>query len=150
MINLEYIRFIKIVLIKIKELGVDVSKMEMDHVGYQASSDEDYNQLTLEFNKIGKRLSEVIVGGRRVGIYKLNNPIRYMQYLIPEIELIAPKKDQVCPSALEHAEFVLKESFESFMKKYSNLPWDTSAISQLGFPLIKLRLDKDIQVKFHL
>lgn len=144
-----YENFIKKILDKLDELGIDVSNLNMDHIGYQASSNEDYDNLVSEFDAIGERVSEAVVGGRRVGIYKLNEPLRFRQYVNTAIELIAPKADQVCPSALEHIEFVI-DGFENFMKKYPDVQWDTSAISQSDFPMIKLKLDKDIQVKFHL
>lgn len=144
-----YENFIKRILDKLDELGIDVSNLNMDHIGYQASSNEDYDKLVAEFDAIGERASEAIVGGRRVGIYKLNKPLRFRQYVNTAIELIAPKAGQVCPSALEHVEFVI-DNFKNFMKKYPGISWDTSAISQPDFPMIKLKLDKDLQVKFHL
>lgn len=122
----------------------------MDHIGYQASSNDDYDKLRGEFDGLGERVSEEVVGGRRVGIYKLNNPLHYQQYTNTAIELVAPKEGQQCPSALEHVEFVLKEPFESFMRCYPKISWDISAINQPGFPMIKLRLTRDTQVKFHL
>lgn len=144
-----YETFIEKILRKLDELGIDVSGLNMDHIGYQASSNEDYDKLITEFDEIGKRMSEAIVWGRRVGIYKLNKPLRLRQYINTAIELIAPKDGQVCLSALEHVEFVI-DDFENFMKKYPNIQWDTSAISQPDFPMIKLKLDKNLQVKFHL
>lgn len=145
----DYENFIKRILGKLDELGIDVSGLNMDHVGYQASSDDDYDKLKIEFDAIGERVSEAVVGGRRVGIYKLNKALCFRQYVNTAIELIAPKEGQVCPSALEHVEFVI-DSFENFMKKYPDIQWDTSAISQPDFPMIKLKLGKDLQVKFHL
>ena len=144
-----YTIFIEEVLEKLHEFKIDVSSFEMDHIGYQASSNEDYDRLREEFDKLGNRISEEIVGGRRVGIYTLNNPLQYQQYIIPVIELIAPKEGQICPSALEHVEFVIQESFESFIKRYSNISWDVSAINQKDFPMVKLKLNTYIQVKFH-
>lgn len=145
-----YVQFIDIIFQKLQENKIDVAAFEMDHIGYQASSDENYDKLKSEFEKLGHRVSENIVGGRRVGIYKLNNPLKYKQYIISAAEVVAPKKDQVCPSALEHVEFVINSSFETFLKKYQNIPWDLTALNQPVFPMVKLKLDKYIQVKFHL
>lgn len=144
-----YENFIQKILDKLNEAGVDVSSLNMDHIGYQASSDSDYDKLKAEFDSIGERISEKIVRGRRVGIYKLNKPLRFRQYVNTAIELIAPKAGQICPSALEHVEFVI-DGFKNFMKKYPDIQWDTSAISQPDFPMIKLKLDNNLQVKFHL
>ena len=144
-----YITFVEDILKRIHDFGIDVSDLNMDHIGYQASSNEDYDNLKAEFNKIGELVSEKIVGGRRVGIYKLKNPLKYKQYLNEAIELVAPKEGQVCLSGLEHVEFILKETFDSFMKKYPNISWDTSKTNQPMFPMIKLKLSDATQVKFH-
>lgn len=144
-----YTTFIEEILKKISELGIDVSDLDMDHIGHQASSNEDYDNLKTEFDKIGTLVSEKIVGGRRVGIYKLKNPLKYKQYVNEAIELVAPKEGQICPSALEHVEFVFKETFDSFMKRYPNVSWDTSKVNQPMFPMINLKISDTTQVKFH-
>lgn len=144
-----YQLFIETLLKKISEFGIDVSDLNMDHIGYQASSDADYDAMKGKFNTIGTLISEKIVGGRRVGIYKLYEPLKYKNYSPVAIEFYAPKAGQVCPSGLEHVEFVIKESFESFMAKYPNVPWDTSAMNQPEFPQVKLKLTDTTQVKFH-
>ncbi len=134
---------------KINELGIDVFGYELDHIGYQAASNEDYDRLKPEFMEIGELVAENIVGGRRVGVFKLERKLKYRNYAIPAIELVAPKEGEVCPSALEHAEFVIPEDFETFMKKYPALAWDTSAVDQAVFPMVKLKLTDHTQVKFH-
>ena len=144
-----YHQFIEKVLTDIDTFGIDVSNLNMDHIGYQASSGEDYEHLKTEFDQIGTLMSEKIVGGRRVGIYRFHEPLRYKQYINTAIELIEPKPDQICPSALEHVEFVI-DNFESFMHQYPEVTWDTSAITQPDFPMIKLKLSGSTQVKFHL
>lgn len=142
-------RFLDELIQKINELGIDVFGYELDHIGYQASSDEDYDRLKPEFREIGELVYEDIVGGRRVGIFNLERKLKYRNYAVSAIELVAPKAGEVCPSALEHAEFVIPEDFETFMKKYPTVAWDTGAIDQAVFPLIKLKLTDHTQVKFH-
>ncbi len=134
---------------KINELGIDVFGYELDHLGYQASSNEDYDRLKPEFMEIGEIVAEKIVGDRQVGVFKLERKLKYRNYYISAIELVAPKAGEVCPSALEHAEFVIPEDFETFMKKYPALAWDTSAANQDVFPMVKLKLTDHTQVKFH-
>lgn len=145
-----YKDFLDKLLQNIEVKGVDVSKYNLDHFGYQCSSNEDYDKLKPELEKTGKLISENIVGGRRVGIFKLNEPTEYKNWKIQAVELVAPKEGQECPSALEHAEFVIDTDFNSFVKKYPNLNWDLTAISQPTFPMVKLKLSDYTQVKFHL
>ena len=99
---------------------------------------------------MGRELSEEIVGGRRVGIFLLNKPVMYKGRSIPAVELVAPKDGQVCPSALEHVEFVIDTDFVNFMARYPDLPFDTTKMNQPTFPMITLKLGENIQVKFHL
>lgn len=141
--------FLDTIFSKLAELNIDISTYELDHIGYQASSSSDYDKLLPKFKEIGSQIHEATVGGRRVSIFELKTPFVYKNYLIPAIELVEPKPDQICPSALEHVEFVLTESFEQFLEKYPDIEWDTSAIDQKDFPMIKLKLGDNIQVKFH-
>lgn len=145
-----YKEFLDELIKNINEKGIDLSNLYLDHIGYQASSNQDYDNLKSEFDKIGKLISEEIVGGRCVGVYKFNSPLIYNGKEIPAIELVAPKEGQVCPSALEHCEFVLDTDFETFVKKYPNVNFDTSKISQPTFPMVTLKLSDTTQVKFHL
>ena len=145
-----YTQFLDSIFQKLAELRIDVSKYELDHFGYQTSSDADYDFLKPEFERPGEFFSEETVGGRRVGVLIFSKPLQYKDYKIPAMELVAPKAKQVCPSSLEHVEFVLTEGFEDFMKKYPEIKFDVSAINQPMFPMLKLTVDKNIQVKFHL
>ena len=121
---------------KIQDKQIDVLDLYLDHLGYQSSSNEDYDLLKPQFLEIADEKSEAIVGNRRVGIFKLKIPIIYQGRIIPAIELIAPKENQICPSGWEHVEFVINEEFNKFNKKYSNLSWDTSKTNQPDFPMI--------------
>jgi len=149
MIKLDHNTFLDAFFQKLNKVKIDVSRYEMDHLGYQASSDEDYDQLKQELQKEGDFLDENLVGGRRVGLFMLKQPLLYKKYSINALELIAPKEEQVCPSALDHAEFIIDEDFESFTQKYPNLAWDKSKMDQPMFPMVSLKLDDNMQVKFH-
>lgn len=142
--------FINKILKRLDELGVDVRNFELDHLGYQTASNEEYDSLRLKFTDYGKLVREAIVGGRRVGIYKLNSPLIYKNYTIPGLELIEPKNAEVCPSGLEHLEFVIDEPFSTFIEKYPDIAWDTSALNQPEFPRLKLEIDTNTRVKFNL
>ncbi len=134
---------------KLSEHGIDIAGYTMDHIGYQCSSDADYDKLKATFSCKGEFIDEIVVGGRRVGLFKLYEVIPYKDYKINAVELIAPKEGQICPSALEHVEFVIGEQFDTFMDRYPTVKWDISAINQPIFPMLKLPLGDDIQVKFH-
>ena len=80
---------------------------------------------------------------------KLNAPIQYGNNTIIALEIIEPKKGQVCDSAWEHAEFVTTEPYKKIMDRYSNLEWDTSSMNRSIYSHLKLRLTDSMQLKFH-
>ena len=144
-----YKEFLNKFLQKINDLGIDVSKYDLDHLGYQASSNEEYDQIKPEVIEIADLMSENIVGGRRVGVFKLHEPLRYKHYVIEAFELIAPKAGQICPSGLDHAEFVIDQKFNEFMARYPEINWDISAVNQPVFPMVKLNFGDNMTAKFH-
>ena len=89
-----YISFLDLLTGKIRSFGIDVSHLNLDHFGYQASSDQDYDRLKLEFEKIGKLLSEEIVGGRRVGIFEFlpHSIIEVIPF--PPLNWLPPNQDK--------------------------------------------------------
>ncbi len=133
----------------LEKVGIDVSNLEMDHIAYKTSSEKEYFDLMPDFLKIGSLVKESIVRERRVGIFKLNKPWYYKDYTISAVELIAPKKDEIIKPGFEHAEFVLNESYKSFMKRTPNLDWDITVMNSDLFSMIKLKLMNNMQVKFH-
>ena len=150
MLNLNYNSFLDQLFQKLTNLNVDVTGLELDHLGYIVSSVEEYNSVKQELIKLGDFIKEPIVGNWQVGHVKLFEPMGYKSYVIPVLELIAPLQGETPTLGFEHAEFVLKESYQSYMAKYPKLNWDISAINRPEFSMIKLRLDENTQVKFHL
>lgn len=135
---------------RLKIFKIDIDTMQLDHIAYQASTPDEYNILMPEFLKAGELIREVIIKDRRVAVFKFFRQVNYREYSIEAAELIEPVADTQPESGWEHAEFVLKESFESFITKHPNIPWDTSSMDRLKFAHLKLRLADNMQVKFHL
>lgn len=133
---------------QIQKAGLDISDLPLDHIAYQASSSEDYEKLLPEFSNLGGLVSEEIIGERRVAVFRLKESIQYKNYRIPALELIEPKEGQVCDSAFQHAEFVINQPFEEYMKKYPNLKWDTSSMHRDEFSHLKLNFDNRLTLKF--
>lgn len=150
MVTDTYPQFLEKLLSSLIDKKVDVTNMEMDHIGYQTSSSEEYERLLPEFTKLGPQVREALVNGRRVAIYKLNDKLKYKNFVISAVELVEPTSGQSGTSGWEHAEFVIKDSFDDFLKKYPNVDGNTSAISQDTFPMIKLKIGNGLQAKFHL
>jgi predicted metalloenzyme YecM len=140
--------FLDLVIQKLGKIGIDTSELKIDHIGYQASSDNDYDEKKKELAKFGEIKHDVQVGDRRVAIFKLFEPLKYQEQLITAVEIVSPKKDQEIESAWEHIEIVPNEGIEAFMKKYPDLPWDTKRIERDIFPMLILNLGDNLSAKF--
>jgi len=127
----------------------DVSELQLDHFAYQTSSMKDYDNLKKESLEIGVLVSENIVGGRRVGIFKFEKPIQSNGYEILGFELIEPKEGQVCKSELDHIEFVIPVSFDEYLHLHQDVDWNLSAKDRDEFPKLSLKFEDGKSVKFH-
>lgn len=150
MITDNLLPFIKQKLDLLQSQNINVTGLELDHFGYQTASKEDYDIKTNEVKSIAVMKSENIVGGRRVGIYKLNEPYIYENYTISGFELVEPRDGQVCISQLDHLEFVLLVSFEEYILSNPQVNWDTAAINRPEFAKLSVKFDDGTSVKFHL
>jgi predicted metalloenzyme YecM len=133
---------------QIHKVGLDISGLSLDHIAYQTSSAEDYEKWKHEFSTLGQEINEEIIGGRRVTVFKLHEPINYKSYRIQALELIEPRAGQKCESAFQHAEFVLEESFEDYMALYPEIAWDTSSMNRDEFAHLKLNFENGLTLKF--
>lgn len=133
---------------ELKTLGIDIDNIAIDHIGYQCSSAEDYEDKAQELKKFGELVCESILEDRRVGIYRLDKPLSCRKKKFFVVEIIEPKKGQEVDSGWEHAEFLAKMSLEELMKNHPKLDWDNSAINREIFPMISLKLNNGTRVKF--
>lgn len=146
--NLGYISFLDKLTEKIAELKIDLAGAKLDHIAYQAATFEEYDKLKTELVQIATLIREPIVNGRRVAVFKYNEPQIYKDQQFEAMELIEPRKEENRPSAFEHAEYLLPISLEDFITKYPNINWNTENLNRKEFPMLKIKLADDIQVKF--
>jgi predicted metalloenzyme YecM len=148
MIISNYSKFIDKIIAKLNYLGIDTNELTIDHISYQVDSSKDYENKISALKDTVTQLSENIVGGRRVGIFKLNDPIDYETNKISIIEIFEPREGQVVKSDWEHIEFLMNSPLENFMEKYSNIEWDVSVLNREEFPMLILNLGDGLRAKF--
>lgn len=127
---------------------IDVSNFELDHICYRVESEERYFYYKNILLKYGKILSENIIGWREITTFKLDEPIIYKNRQISVLELPSPKVWSDYKEWFEHIEFVIKESFEEFIKKYNYISFDLKDINKKVNPDIRINY-KNSSVKFH-
>jgi predicted metalloenzyme YecM len=110
---------------------------------------ERYSELKAIVPSFGRIGHTALIGGREIMTVFLYVPIFFAGRAIHTLEIPAPKEGRVYREGYEHAEFVIKESFESFQERYPHLDFDTRALSKMINPDISLKLSDKISVKFH-
>jgi predicted metalloenzyme YecM len=146
----DYDAFLKQLLREVVDAEFDLSDfVQMDHMCYRVPTLEKYQAKKQELLTVGKLLGESQVNGRPIATYRLYKPVRHDQWRIDAVELPAPKEGVVTEEGLEHVEFVLFDSQEDFLKKYSDKQFDMRAATRGINPEIAFRLPS-YTVKFHL
>jgi predicted metalloenzyme YecM len=120
----------------------------IDHICYRTKDNIEYEKVKSDFSTKGVLLIESMVGGRLIATYKLSSPLRYKDFIIPLIEIPAPKTGRISQSGYEHIEIVVKESFDELIARFSHLEIKTHALSKSINPELEIEFG-DISVKFH-
>jgi predicted metalloenzyme YecM len=137
--------------LEVESLGLDLKNYPLDHLGFSATSKQEYEFKKSEFLIFGQLIREHIVSGRRVAVFKLKTIIKYKQYSIEAIELVEPKEDEDHPvDGFEHAEFTIDTTFAEIVNQYPGIPWDTSSMNRADFPRLKLVFKNGTELKLNL
>jgi len=140
--------FVTRVIEALKTDGIDVSKLELDHICYRVKTQSEYEHYQKELAQLGTLLTEEPIGGRLISTYKLETPIQVGDREIHLVELPAPHEKKPYPTGLQHAEFVIGSSFEDFMGQYPGKWFDILKVSKPINPDIKKQYI-GFAVKFH-
>lgn len=135
---------------KINTLGINPSEIKLDHIGYKASSSEDYENRKKEVENDAQLVHENEVSGRILGIFKFTEPLKYKHHSILGFEIVAPKIEEISNSYWEHVEYVINGNLSEFIKIHSNIEFDQTAINRPEFKKVAIRFDDGLSAKFHL
>lgn len=142
-----YQAFLDKFFVEFEKTGIDMNDLTLDHIAYQTASAKEYEAKKIELETNATLVHEATVHGRKVGIFVLNTPLKYKQYVITAIEILEPTEGEEVKSVWEHVEFVTNVDLITFKNKYPGLDWDLSSMDRAEFPRLKLKL-KDMRVKF--
>lgn len=133
----------------LSEAGIGRHELTLlDHLCYRTESLDVYHQKVKEFSALGRNLGEMVVERRPIATIALKNIIETGGWVIPFLEIAAPKEGSPYPEGLEHAEFVTVKLVEDFAKDHEDLEFKTDAMDRPINPELKLR-SHGISVKFH-
>lgn len=123
------LEFLEKIFSEIHKKNITIEKhWSVDHLCYRTLSLEVYENLKLEFQKFSKLLIESEVNGRPISTFKLNKPIRFLNWDIHLVELPAPKKGKLTIEGFEHIEVVCDVSFEEIKNRYPKNAFNESGL----------------------
>ena len=96
----------------------------------------------------GELLVESPINGRPIATYRLHRPIQYLKRAISVIEVPSPRAGRAEKSGLEHVEFVIPESLESFVARNPFVSFDLRGMSNGSNSEVRVSFD-GLTVKFH-
>lgn len=132
----------------LEEVGIGREELALlDHLGYRTETLEEYHRVVQEFEQIGRNMGESEVQGRSITIIELDEPIETGGWIIPFLEVPAPKATSEYASGLEHAEFVTVRLLDTFRSQHTDLNFIDNAMTGIN-PELKYR-ENGISVKFH-
>ena len=143
-----YKNFLDTFFTEFDKTGIDLNDFDLDHMAYQTSSSKDYEKIKSELTDVATLGNETIFNERRIALFVLKKPIIYKNFQIDIIELIEPEKNTIKESAWEHIEFTYNKSLEDLIQRYPTLKWDKTSLNRERFPMLKLKLNDNIKVKF--
>lgn len=113
-------------------MGIDLRGKHVDHLCYRVSTDAEYQEVKTQLCLQSELLGEAMIAGRPIATFRMNEPFCVDGFSIPLLELPAPKSNSPYSTGFEHAEVVLKESFESIEKKYPHCRFEQNGRKNLN------------------
>ena len=121
------------------EKSIAAYSLRCDHLCYRVENFDEYTYHKNALSEHGRLLTEAIVNGRAICTFILNSPFRTEDHEVWHVELPAPKSATNYKTGFEHAEFIIKDSFEVFSSKFPTLSFAESGHRNLN-PELCLKL----------
>ncbi|MGZ3826636.1 MAG: VOC family protein [Bdellovibrio sp.] len=139
--------FLKSLLKELNFLGLSTVDLKCDHLCFRVETESQYEEYKLFLNNQATLLTESQVNGRPISTFSLKDPFKVGDQVVLLVELPSPKKGAEYKLGFEHAEFIIKESFGSFSRRFPQLKFIFSGNKNINRELCLET--KSGQAKFH-
>jgi len=145
----DYEAFIQNISDGLERSGIMRSELTMmDHICYRVETIERYREMLSALEQYATMIGENVVNGRPIATFELDSYIHVDDWVVPYIELPAPKDGSFYKEGLEHAELVVAGSLGRFLEYHSDLAFGGGGMNKLINPEASLKTD-GFSVKFH-
>jgi hypothetical protein len=129
-------------------LGILAHIIEIDHVCYRVADMDTYDQQKSALSEAGKLLTESIVNGRPIAVYRLQTPLQIGHYTVSLFELPAPKPGRHYNNGYEHIEAVVSSDLSDFKNMFPRITFATDNMHSAVNPDIQISSPSGV-IKFH-
>lgn len=145
----DYELFLDKIFLNIKGAGFDLADFsELDHIAFRTETIERYEEVKKDVIPFTDSWTESMFNTRLITILKMTEPFQGNGFIVPALELLAPKEGKPFKGGLEHAEFVINMSFDDFLKKYQKIKFNFAYFDREVNRELLLSFS-DCGVKFH-
>lgn len=145
----DYESFIKAITVGLSEVGIKREELiQMDHLCYRVETTDRYYELKEKLQETAELVAENQVNGREITTFEFDTPLQAEGWIVPYLELPAPKEGSPYQEGLEHVELVTVGSLDRFLQRHSNLSFTREGMGKLINPEASLKTDR-LSVKFH-
>ncbi len=144
----DYRQFLRKIADNFEDSKLDVSNYQMDHIAYRATTSDSYESIMNQLKDYGNVIGVKIIRDRPISIVKLNDPLKFENYTVTCLEVLAPAQSDQFKEGLEHVEIVINDiSLEEFVTKYPHLNFEAKGHGIN--PEMVLYFPDGTSVKFH-
>lgn len=145
----DYELFLDKIFLNMKDVGFDLADFsELDHIAFRTETLERYEEVKRLVIPFADSWTESIFNTRLIAVLKMKAPFQRNGFIVPVLELLAPKEGKPFKEGLEHAEFVINMSFDDFFKKYQKIKFNFAYFDREVNRELLLSFS-DCGVKFH-
>lgn len=118
----DYAAFFDDLFNRLISIGIDISGLEMSHLGIKFASFAEYERTRDELKSYSKSFSEEEHNGRPIALMWLKDPLQLPHGCVVDLlELMPPKPNNKYPTGLEHLGVVIGRDLEAFGQKYESV-----------------------------
>jgi haloacid dehalogenase superfamily, subfamily IA, variant 1 with third motif having Dx(3-4)D or Dx(3-4)E len=140
--------FLRALIEGMQDLQIQPSHISPDHLCFRVATPEEYSTYKNFLNEHSQLLTEALVNGRPIATYKFKEPFVVGRLKVDVLELPFPKASSPYVTGFEHAEFVVKDSFEQIQKTYPHIEFHRGG-NNLTNPELSFKTANDLTAKFH-
>ena len=117
---------------EMNRMDLPIGHLKVDHLCFRVQTQEEYKFYKGQLEECSQMLTEEQVNGRAIATFRLFEGFNTLSGLISLLELPSPKPGVDYKTGFEHAEFLIRESLQTFQKRFPAIQFRISGNKNLN------------------